>query len=299
VQQLNDRFAVPGQVIFKLGPGGLPVAEITNPHASATIVLQGGHILAFQPHDQEPVLWVSRFSAYKAGQAIRGGIPVCWPWFGPHPTDPDKPGHGFARVMPWTVQAAQTLAGGATQLQLGLADHADTHILWPHAFELKILVTIGPELQIALITHNAGEQAFVCGAALHSYFRVSQVADVVIHGLEGGIYLDKVDQMRRKTQSGPVTLTSETDRIYLDSTQDCLIDDSGLARRIRIAKQGSRSTVVWNPWAAKAHSMADFGDHEYTEMVCVETANAAEDVVTVPSGGAHHLQAVISVEAIP
>jgi D-hexose-6-phosphate mutarotase len=153
-------------------------------------------------------------------------------------------------------------------------------------------------LKVELIATNTGKEAFTCGGALHSYFHVSSISNVVIKGLEGCSYIDKVDESRRGVQEGSVTIDGETDRIYLEIDGDCLIEDNGLQRRIGIAKSGSRTTVVWNPWVDKARAMKDFGDQEYHSMVCVETANAAEDLITVAPGEAHRLQSIISVESL-
>lgn len=303
IYHLNEHFAIPGHITFEVGPGDLPVAQIANAHALATVALHGGHVTAFQPRGQEPVIWLSRFARYKVGKAIRGGIPVIWPWFGPHATDAsNKPSHGFARTTMWQVVATDVLANHAnqneaTQIRLAISDNEHTHALWPYAFELQVVITVGETLQVELVMCNRGDEPFTCGGALHSYFKVSDVTDIAIHGLEDTVYIDKLEHSQRKVQQGAITISAETDRVYLDTTSDCVIDDPGLSRRIRIQKSGSRSTVVWNPWSAKAQRMGDFGDEEYPEMVCVETANAGDDLVTVPSGGEHRLTAIISVEA--
>lgn len=293
---LNSLFALDSQLSFKAGPGGLTVAEISNDYAQASVALHGAHVLSFQPRGQQPVLWLSRHSHYKIGKAIRGGIPVCWPWFAAHPRDSSKPSHGVARTTVWTVSSSEALADGSTQLRLELRDSEETQALWPHAFRIALTMTVGRTLQVDLNIHNPGEAPFVCTGALHTYFTVSDIANVTILGLEACAYLDKVAHDGHKTQQGPITITAETDRIYLNTTADCLIVDSAWQRQIRVAKQGSRTTVVWNPWTDKSKQMADFGDDEYHGMVCVETTNAADDIITVPAGGDHTLQTTISVE---
>lgn len=295
---LNEQFGLTPRLAFKAGPGELISAEISNDEATANIALQGSHVFSFQPHEQQPVLWTSRYSHYTAGKAIRGGIPVCWPWFANHPTDVGKPAHGFARTSQWTVLGSEITAKGATRLQLGLTDTEATRALWPHPFQLEVNVTVGSELQVELLIRNPGDTAFSCTGALHSYFSVSDIANVAIHGLEGCAYLDKVASDQRREQAGPITITGETDRVYLDTSADCLIVDPGWQRQVRVSKQGSRTTVVWNPWTEKARQMADFGAEEYRQMVCVETANAADEVITVPVGGEHRLQTTISLELI-
>jgi glucose-6-phosphate 1-epimerase len=241
-------------------------------------------------------LWASRHSYFTPGKAIRGGIPVCWPWFASHPADPGKPAHGFARTSQWSVLDSELTSEGAIRLRLGLTDATATRALWPHPFQLELRVTVGAALQVELLIRNPGDTTFTCTDALHSYFSVSDNTNVTITGLESTAYLDKVAGNQRREQSGPITISGETDRVYLDTSADCLIIDPGWQRQIRVAKQGSRTTVVWNPWAEKARQMADFGAEEYRQMVCVETANAADEVITVPAGGEHGLQTTISIE---
>jgi D-hexose-6-phosphate mutarotase len=295
---LNQRFAIPGHVQFKEGPGGLVVAEIANAHAESMIALQGAHVMTFQPRGQAPVLWLSSFGKFAPGKSIRGGVPICWPWFGPHAVDAKLPGHGFARTVMWEAKETKALPDGATFLRFGLIETEATRAQWPHPSTVELLVTVGAALRVELVTRNTGSASFPLGEAFHTYFHISDVADIAIRGLEGCAYLDKVDDFARKTQQDGVTIESEVDRVYLDTEADCLIEDRGLQRRIRIAKSGSRSTVVWNPWTEKAEKMGDFGPEGHRGMVCVETANAVDNVVTLAPGAAHSLVAVISVEAL-
>lgn len=296
LKALNEQFGLASQLVFKTGPGGLTTAEIDSAHATATVVLQGAHVLSFQPHNQQPVLWVSSNSYFAPGKPIRGGIPVCWPWFANHPTDAAKPAHGFARTSEWSVLGSDLTTAEAVRLRLGLTDTIATRALWPHPFHLELVVTVGSTLQVELLIRNAGDSPFTCTGALHSYFSISDIANITITGLEGGTYLDKVAGNQRREQTGPITITGETDRVYLDTSADCLIVDSGWQRQIRVAKRGSQTTVVWNPWIEKAQRMVDFGAEEYRQMVCVETANAADDVISVPAGGEHRLETTISPE---
>jgi D-hexose-6-phosphate mutarotase len=295
---LNQKYGIRDQLVFSEGPGGFIIAEIKNPHGEATVALHGGHILSFRPRDHEPVLWLSRDSYYKTGKAIRGGIPVCWPWFGDHPTDADKPAHGFVRTAVWSVSESEKLADESTRLKLLIADGEETMKLWPHRFRLEIDVTVSDVLRIKLIATNTDNKPFICGGALHSYFNISSISNILIKGLEGCPYIDKVDQGRRKVQDGSVSVKRETDRIYLDTKTDCIIEDSGLHRRIGISKNGSRTTVVWNPWIDKAGKMKDFGDDEYKRMICLETVNADTDVISLDPGNTHTLEATIRLEPL-
>lgn len=296
--KLNHKYGISDQLFFTEGPGGLIIAQVRNPHGEATVALHGGHIMSFQPHDHVPVLWLSSKSQFQTGKAIRGGVPVCWPWFADHPSDPDKPAHGFVRTAIWSVIESEKLEDDSTRLKLFISESEETIKLWPHRFQLEIDFMVSDVLRIKLISTNTDNKPFKCGGALHSYFNISSISSIMIKGLEGCPYLDKVDQGRRKVQEGSISFKGETDRIYLDTTADCIIEDSGMHRRIRISKNGSRSTVAWNPWIDKAGKMKDFGDNEYKGMVCVETANADTDVITLAPGDTHTLEGIIRVESL-
>ncbi len=294
---LNRQFAIRDRLFFREGPGGLTIAEIRHSGGEATIALHGGHVLSFRPRHHPPVLWLSREARFETGSAIRGGIPVCWPWFADHPSNNAMPAHGFVRATVWTPSASETLADGSTHLKLATADSEETMKRWPHRFRLEIAVSVSDVLRVALTATNTDRSAFSCTGALHSYFNISTPANVRIKGVAGVAYLDKVDRMRRKVQDGDVFIDKETDRIYLDTNAACTIEDRGMQRRIGIAKTGSRTTVIWNPWVEKSALMKDFGDDEYQTMVCVETANAGPDRVRLAPGESHTLEAVICSEA--
>jgi D-hexose-6-phosphate mutarotase len=236
---------------------------------------------------------MSDIAAYRREKAIRGGIPVVWPWFGPHPADDNLPQHGFARVSKWSVAATAALPDGRTELRLGLRETESTRAQWPHAFELELRVVVGVDLEVFLCTRNTGPEAIEVGGALHTYFQVADIDLVAIEGLDGRDYIDRLDDDSVKTQEGVITIAEEVDRVYLDTTDECVIVDPVLQRRIHVAKAGSRTTVVWNPWMDKSKRMGDFPDDGYRSMVCVEATNTASDVYTVPQGGEHVLSQVI------
>lgn len=295
IDELNAQFAITEHVCFSAGENGLAKMQINNALASAEIYLQGAHITAFQPKGQQDVLWLSPLAQFQAGKAIRGGVPVIWPWFGPHATDGSKPQHGFARTAEWQVVSTEALTDESTQLKLQLTDDASTRALWPYAFELSLMITVGAELKIDLTSRNTGKQTFVAGGALHSYFTVADVTEMFVEGLSSCEYIDQLDGNQSKQQSGDVRITQEVDRIYLNTEDTCVIHDAVLPRKIQIQKKGSRSTVVWNPWSEKARAMADFSDEGYQHMLCIETANAADDVVQLAPGEAHTLSQIISI----
>jgi len=298
-KSLNDRFALADQLRFTPGPGGLPIAAITNRHGSASVCIHGGHVTSYKPIGHDEVLWVSSLSKYQPGKAIRGGIPICWPWFADHPTQPEKPAHGVVRAMMWEVLDTRVVKEDQTQILLGISDNEQTREIWPHPFHLTVAVTLGPRLSVELVGIHRGDKEAVYGGALHSYFSIGSISDTVVRGLEGCTYIDKTDSFKHKTQQGVVRVTGEADWVFLDTTADCLIEDPLKKRCIRIAKSDSRSTVIWNPWSDKAAGMADFGNDEFRAMVCVEAANAGNDVVTLAPGQTHRMGTQISVEPFP
>jgi D-hexose-6-phosphate mutarotase len=300
---LNGRYGLP-TLKFVEGPGGLTFAEIDNAGGSATLCLQGAHAVTWRPKSQaEPVVWVSEAAKYGPGKSIRGGAPVCWPWFGPHATEKGFPGHGFARTVPWQVTGSETLANGDTRIGLVLMQNEQTRAQFARACRVELTATVGASLTIDLVTSNFDTEAVEIGEALHTYLRIGDIGTATVSGLDGCEYVDKVDGGARKRQSGAVTFTGEVDRVYLNTESECVIEDPDLKRRIRIGKTGSRSTVVWTPWQEKADKMADFGPGRanqggWREMVCVESANALDNVVSVPAGGSHTMSVVYSAEAM-
>lgn len=292
------RTSLPPSVRLEPGEGALPRLDVSNAQARTQIYLQGAHVAAWQPVGQAPALWVSRDSAWQTDKPIRGGIPICFPWFAAHATDKTAPGHGYARLAEWTLIEAADESAGATRLAFRLTQPASPWPLWPHQFEATYRVSAGTVLAIALEVRNTGTDAFTFEEALHTYFGVHYVREIGITGLEQTVYLDKVDGMARKTEStDPIRFTGETDRIYLNTEGACTIHDPGRQRRIRIDKTGSNSTVVWNPWIGKARAMPDFGDLEWPEMVCVETCNVNAHAVTLAAGGTHTMTARFEVAA--
>lgn len=296
IPALNARYGIPGEVSLTEQAGGMIVVEVSNPHADASIALQGAHLMTWTPRGAHPVIWLSEDAKLAPGKSIRGGVPVCWPWFGPHAGEPGFPGHGFARTVPWALVETERLANGASRLVFRILQNDATRAQWPHPSELELHVVVGPTLEIELVTRNTGDAPITVGDALHTYFEVGDVRQVKVHGLDGCPYIDKVDGGARKRQSGPVVIAGEVDRIYLESTADCVIEDPVLERRIRIAKRGSASSVVWNPWIEKAAKMGDLGKDGYLRMLCVESANADADVVDIAPGAEHRLWVRYSVE---
>jgi glucose-6-phosphate 1-epimerase len=271
------------------GQGGLPMLEIDNEHTQALISLYGGHVLSYKPYGEEEVLFLSSKSKFEAGTPIRGGVPVCWPWFGPHATDVGKPMHGFARLSLWELQETAILEDGATRVVLELKDTAATQALWPHAFRLRLQVDAGSHLRIGLFMENLSEQPVAVSAALHSYFSVEDAEHVHITGLDDTFYIDTLQNGRSFLQRGKLQVNEEINRIYLETGNSCIIHDPLLDRQIVVKKEGSRSTVVWNPWQERSRSFADLGAEEYRHMVCIEAGNIRQDAVLLAPGTGHTL----------
>jgi len=287
IDQLNNDYAIAGQLEFVQGKGGFAMARIDNGKGRSLVSVYAGQVLSFQPAKQaHDLLFLSDAAYYQAGKAIKGGIPVCWPWFGSDPEERGRAAHGFVRNRPWMVRATEALTDGDTRITLGLVDSAETRGIWPNAFDLSLQVTVGDGLRVELITRNTGEQPFTISQALHTYFNVGAIDQVQVLGLEDTDYLDKAGDGGRHTQAGAVRFDREVDRIYLDAQPGLVIDDAAFGRRIKITATGSHTAVVWNPWVDISASMGDLRDDDYQRFVCVETANAATDTIEVKPGGA-------------
>lgn len=299
-QQLNTQFGINGQLIFREDPSGLMVAEINNAQATASLCLQGAHLMSWQPKSQAvPVVWLSRDAKFAAGKSIRGGAPVCWPWFGAHVSESSFPGHGYARTVPWQVIESGSEPNGATRLTLRLEKNEKTRAQWPYTCTLDLNVIIGETLRMELITENTGTTDFVIGEALHTYLQVSDIGAVSMTGLNGCDYWDKVGDATLRKQTGAISFSGETDRVYINTAAECVIEDDRLKRRIYVTKSGSLSTVVWTPWSEKAEKMGDMGQPDgWREMVCVESANAIENIVKIVAGTRHSLIAEYRAEPV-
>jgi glucose-6-phosphate 1-epimerase len=296
-EQLNEMHGINGKLRFVTGRGGLTLIEIDNGKARALVSPYAGQVLSFIPAGElEDMLFVSEHAYFQPGKAIKGGIPVCWPWFGPDPEGKGRPAHGFVRNREWQVLGTDLQEDGTTFVRLGMTPDETIRALWPHPFGLTLEIAVGHSLVLALCSFNPDTVPLTITQGLHSYFRVGDVRRVLVRGLGGKHYIDKMDGGAIKTQQGIVTIDGEVDRIYTGVDDDLVIDDPAFERRIRIAAEGSASAVVWNPWAATAAAMADLGDEEYTGMLCVETTNAGTDVVRIIPGENYRLEARYSIE---
>lgn len=290
IAALEARFGRPGAVRLAASPLGGPVVELEAGDATATVALQGAQVLAWRAGGRD-MIWCSTAARLDTGRSVRGGVPVCWPWFGPHPSDPAKPQHGFVRTRLWQPVASGA-ADGRAAVTLEYRTTPGDRPLWPHDARVELTVTIDRGLSLALATENLGSAACELTAALHTYFRVEDVSQVEVLGLDGREYLDKVESYARKRQAGPIGIAGEVDRIYLGDTAAIRLVEAAAERRLAITSRGSRSAVVWNPWVERTRQLGDMGGPEaYRQMLCIETANAAEDVVLIVPGGRHTLEA--------
>lgn len=292
IEQLNKDYGIANKVQFVEGKGGFPIIEINNEYAKAVISLYAGQVLSFQPVNQaEDVMFLSDKAYYQEGKAMKGGVPICWPWFGPDPEGKGRASHGFVRNRLWQMREVTSTQDGTTQIVMGLVDTPETRKIWDYAFNLAIAITVGSSLTIQLITRNTGDKSFSITQALHTYFTVGDINQVQVEGLENNTYLDKVDEGKQKTQTGVITFSGECDRIYLDVQPELGINDSSLKRNIKINSTNSKTAIVWNPGATISANMADLGDQDYEKFVCVETANAVNEVIEVPGGGEYTMTA--------
>ncbi|WP_369788037.1 D-hexose-6-phosphate mutarotase [Rouxiella sp. WC2420] len=254
----------------------LPVLVITHPKGRAAIALQGAHLLAWQPTGQKPVIWLSSETAFEPGTAIRGGVPVCWPWFGPA----GKPSHGFARNLPWQL-TAQSETDESVKLTLTLKDSEETRKHWPHAFTLHAHFTLGDQCHIELESHGDFETT----SALHAYFEIGDISHVSVEGL-GKPYIDKVLGGEKAVLTGALTFDGETDRIFVEPEAESLIVDPVFKRKLRVKHHGNSDVVSWNPGAKNSASMKDMADDGYKTMVCVETAAVSHSQISTESAPA-------------
>ena len=298
IKQLNADYGIADKVKFVEGKGSFPLVEINNEHAQATISIYAGQVLSFKPVNQPEVMFLSSQAYYQEGKAIKGGAPICWPWFGPDPEDKGRSSHGFARNSYWQMRDVVSTQDGATKVTMGLVDTPETRKIWDYSFDLAIAITVGSSLTIELITQNTGQQPFKITQALHSYFQIGDINNVAVLGLADKTYIDKVDENKEKTQTGSVTFTGECDRIYLDVPSTLTIEDSSLERKIEVIATNSKTAIVWNPGADISAKMADLGDKDYQNFVCVETANAANEIIEVAAGEQYKMSATYTVKPL-
>lgn len=271
------------------------------------VAQQGAQILSYQQAEQPPLIWLSPQAAYQRGQSVRGGVPLCWPWFGDLRRNPQAvqahfhleqaPAHGLVRTLDWELLGIEEEDDAVT---LRFAYDTRTQPLegWPRDAGLSFVIRLAQDLGMSLETHNRGDTPLTLSQALHSYFAVSDVRQVSVEGLQACRYIDTLQDWQELRQQDDLRFSAETDRIYLDTAARLSIIDPGWGRRIHLDSRGSRSAVLWNPWIDKARRLSQFPADAWQNMLCIETANVLEDVVQLNAGERHRLELRLSSELI-
>lgn len=297
INKLNNNFGITDQLRFVKGEGGFAMLEVDNDYATALISTYSGQIMAYQPKtEKKPLLFLSDLAIYESGKVIRGGLPICWPWFAEDIKGKDLPAHGFVRDQQWQIVKTQKLDDGSTKVILEISHNQYSLKLWPYKFKLQIAIIVGSSLIVELTTVNLDDKPFTISQALHSYLAIGDVNKIEVTGLDGLSYIDKTADFTERNQRGDVVVDGMIDRIYQDVEDDVLLNDPVFDRKIRVSSQGSNTFVVWNPGEKAAATMIDLADDGYKEFVCIEAANTADDKVTIVAGESHCLKVNYSIE---
>lgn len=300
IESLSARFTH-HEVDFRL-QDKLVMIDMKNRFGSVTLTTHGATVLSYKPNGGEDVFWVSETACYDGSKPVRGGVPVCWPWFGPYnpeflgadATDAAKKGHGVARYEFWQVESVGSV-GDATQVVMLLQPNDSIKKAWPHDFALRLVVTLAETLRLELVGENLSDRDWLVSEAFHTYFRVANAGGMPIHGLEGVEYVDKLKGGARSTQQGLVLATTPMEAVYVHQDAELVMDDQGNNRKIVVRKQNAASVVAWNPGPEGAKSFADMPDADYARMMCVETGNALDDAYVLKAGEKHVMLCEISV----
>lgn len=292
---LDDNFGIEGEIGF-YEEDDLVYAMVSNKYSDATICLYGAHIVSYSPTKNMEVLWMSPYSSFEQGKAIRGGIPVCFPWFGPHESDENLPQHGFARIMDWEVTKTETLESGESMICLQLCSSDKTKEFWPHDFCAEMIFKVGAKLSVTLKVNNTSADSIEYTSALHSYFSLSGIENISIEGLENTRYQNQLDGGDYKQETPLLTINKAETRHYYNTETTCVINDPIFNRRINIEKLGSKNSTVWNPWAETCAEMGDMPNDAYETFVCLETVNKIDDAIKLAPGASHETTAIISAE---
>jgi glucose-6-phosphate 1-epimerase len=294
IEELNRQFALPGAAEIVEGNGRLPKVQVRTTQATGEIYLHGAHVTSWRQAGAEEVLFLSSHSKWEDGLAIRGGIPICFPWFRAKADNPQAPAHGFVRTKAWQLESI-TADGDTVTVGMSTRNDEDTTDWWPAAFQLVHRVTFGTELKLDLALMNTGTTPLHFEEALHTYHKVGHIDNIRVRGLDGVSYLDNTDANREKTQHGDVLIISQTDSAYVNTQHPLELVDPDLRRRIRITKEHSLNTVVWNPWREGAQLLSDLGDDEWQQFVCVEASNVLGCAVKLAPSQQHSMRAIIGV----
>jgi D-hexose-6-phosphate mutarotase len=297
---LREEFSDCRTVTFVEQNGGIPLLRVNNELATAEISLYGGQLIHYQPKgESQPLIWLSKNAIFKLGTAIRGGIPVCWPWFGAHETYPELPAHGFARTSMWSVESIEELQSGETVILLSMnrSEVFQQYLELEQEFNvaLSLKISIGSTLEQVLISQNHGNKTVKLSEALHTYFNISDIAQVNLQGLGGKRYFNKLNHSTDNIGAEILSLEAETDQVFFHSGEEIILNDSGFQRKIHISRKNSQSIIVWNPWQEISQKMADMSNSGWKSMVCIEAANVMEHSVSIKAAEKHCLHMSLSV----
>jgi glucose-6-phosphate 1-epimerase len=297
IGELNERFGIPGVAEVASGQGGLAVVRVTAEAGSAEIYLHGAQVTSWKPAGSDEVLFLSTQSHFEDGKAIRGGIPICFPWFRGKSDNPKAPAHGVVRTKEWNLTG---IACDGDEVVVTFATESDdaSRNWYPHEFRAEYRVRVGAQLNLSLTVTNTGTNPMRFEEALHTYHSVGDAKKVRVTGLDGTAYLDNMDGNREKRQAGNVVFGAQTDNAYVDTTEALEVVDPVLSRRIRTEKRNSRTTVVWNPWQDGAKALADLGDDEWRGFACAEASNIMAYAVELAPGEEQTMGAVLRVETL-
>ncbi len=293
LNELNNKYGIKGELAFERLNNNLIFLKVSNKFAEANICLYGAHITSYKPRNSKDILWMSPDTPFEEGKAIRGGIPVCFPWFGPHKTDSGMPQHGFGRLMYWNMAETAVLPQGETLVRLKLSSSDQTKAYWPYDFDAEMNIVIGNELKLTLKVINTCDNQFDYSCALHTYYKLSAIEEMTIDGLEGTrfhIHLQPGDYIQ---ETPKMEIHQAETRHYHDTEATCIINDPGFARKIRVAKSGSKITTVWNPWKEACSTIGDLPNDAYNYFVCIEAVNSFEDTISLYPGESHETSAII------
>jgi glucose-6-phosphate 1-epimerase len=296
IDELDDKYSIEGEVGFAELENDLVFITVSNKYADADICLYGAHVTSFRPRNTMDLLWMSPESMFEVGKPIRGGIPVCFPWFGPHKTDPDKPQHGFARLMYWDVLETAVKPNGETLIRLQLCSSVETKAYWAYDFCAEMTITVGLTLVVNLKVSNTSSAAFEYGCALHTYYNLSAIDSLTIEGLKGITYFNQLTGGYDIQEEEILEIQEPLTRHYLNTESQVVIADSAFRRRIKVDKTGSKVTTVWNPGAETCAKIGDLPDDGYETFVCVEATNAFDYVVKLAAGESYETSAIIGLE---
>jgi glucose-6-phosphate 1-epimerase len=297
VEELNNRFGIVGRAQVLADEAGIPKVYITAPHCNGEMHLHGAQVTSWKPASAEEAIFLSRQARWEEGKAIRGGIPICFPWFRGKADGPHAPAHGVVRTKIWTLESIEQSPDGISVSMYTQSD-PDTQQWWPADFQLRYRAIFGSELKLELTVSNVGAKPFRFEEALHTYYRVGDVREVRIRGLDGIGYLDNTDSNKRKKQNGDVVISSATDNAYMNTKNPLQLIDPVFNRSIQVSKQNSDSTVIWNPWVEGARAFSDLGDDEWRDMVCVEGSNILENAVELAPSSDHKITVTMTVNSL-